>query len=164
MDDRLRRMSPGDREVLRRVRLAALADAPRAFCGIYDVEAEWGAERWDARLASNVARVETAGFFAMSGGRECGMVVGVCRPEDAVDLNAMWVAPAARGLGVGRALVAAVCGWAEELGRTRVTLSVLDGNPAAEALYRRCGFRVVESRAVEVAGEARTETHMERAV
>ena len=66
--------------------------------------------------------------------------------------------------GVGRALVAAVCGWAEELGRTRVTLSVLDGNPAAEALYRRCGFRVVESRAVEVAGEARTETHMERAV
>jgi ribosomal protein S18 acetylase RimI-like enzyme len=53
----------------------------------------------------------------------------------------MWVAPEARGRGVGDALIAAVEQWARRSGAGTLLLSVAAGNAAAAALYRRNGFR-----------------------
>lgn len=55
-------------------------------------------------------------------------------------LYAMWVAPDARGAGVGRALVEAVAAWARYRGCGRVVLFVTETNQRARGFYEACGF------------------------
>ncbi|TQF06255.1 GNAT family N-acetyltransferase [Kitasatospora acidiphila] len=52
------------------------------------------------------------------------------------------VDPAARGHGIGRALVEAACESARDQGARRMTLRVLGHNQPARRLYERCGFAV----------------------
>ncbi|MCU1491258.1 MAG: family N-acetyltransferase [Acidimicrobiaceae bacterium] len=56
------------------------------------------------------------------------------------ELLSLWVAPDARGRGVGDALVEAVAGWAEAEGAMVLVLTVRATNAAAISLYRRHGF------------------------
>jgi ribosomal protein S18 acetylase RimI-like enzyme len=133
------RLSPQDWRLWRGMRLTALAEAPHAFTsrltdwqGENDLE-----ERWRARLdipgSHNV--------IAAVDGQPAGMASGV--PTDApavVELISMWVAPAARGHGVGDVLIEHVAGWARRAGATVLRLEVAPDNPAALALYRRNGF------------------------
>jgi ribosomal-protein-alanine N-acetyltransferase len=56
------------------------------------------------------------------------------------------VPPAARRRGIGRSLVAAACRRAEDSGAAAVFLEVAEDNPAARALYARCGFDPVGRR------------------
>ncbi|KJY22060.1 acetyltransferase [Streptomyces sp. WM6373] len=58
-------------------------------------------------------------------------------------IQGLAVLESARGLGVGRALVEAVCAAARAAGARRMTLRVLGHNEPAQQLYRRCGFAVV---------------------
>ena len=52
------------------------------------------------------------------------------------------VAPEAQGQGVGQALMAALCDWADRWGQVlRLELTVFVDNPHAIALYQRHGFR-----------------------
>lgn len=60
--------------------------------------------------------------------------------EGVVELISMWVAPTARGRGVGAALVLDVEQWARSVGAQVLRLDVADGNRAASRLYRRNGF------------------------
>ncbi|HEX2478252.1 MAG TPA: GNAT family N-acetyltransferase [Geminicoccaceae bacterium] len=55
----------------------------------------------------------------------------------------LFVAESARGLGVGRMLMARLAAIARERGCSRMTLAVLHWNPA-RAFYRRLGFVQVE--------------------
>lgn len=55
-------------------------------------------------------------------------------------LVAMWVAPEARGSGVGAALVGEVVAWAGRSGATGVVLGVTDPDGPARRLYGRAGF------------------------
>lgn len=156
----VRRVEAGDLELLTRLRLAALADAPGAFLARLEDERAMDEAAWRRRLDSNVEGIRTVAFFAVVDGRERGLVVGV-RPEDepdAVDVNAMWVAPEARRRGAGLALLEAVCDWGRGLGCTRATLCVIAGNEEAAALYRARGF--VETR--RCADGGRTQILMER--
>lgn len=66
---------------------------------------------------------------------------------DVAELLVVAVAPAYRGHGHGRRLVAHLLGLARAEGATRVQLEVRRGNTAAVALYERLGFRVVGVRA-----------------
>src|SRR5258707_4018227 len=56
------------------------------------------------------------------------------------EMKRLYVRPAARGLGVGRALVAAIIRSAEELGFTQMKLDTLPAMDEALALYKRFGF------------------------
>jgi dihydropteroate synthase len=53
---------------------------------------------------------------------------------------AMWVAPEARGAGVGRKLVDAGLAWSRRQGALDVELHVSERHPDAKQLYLRCGF------------------------
>jgi ribosomal protein S18 acetylase RimI-like enzyme len=53
---------------------------------------------------------------------------------------AMWVAPDARGAGVGRALLDAVADWASDRGCHRLVLSVTESNEVARRVYEAYGF------------------------
>ena len=63
-------------------------------------------------------------------------------PEDVTSakLVSMWVAPHARGQGVGRQLVAVVVQWARDHDATSVQLWVTETNTDARRLYESCGF------------------------
>ncbi len=121
----------------RELRLAALGEAPYAFGSKL---ADWqGAgdneRRWRDRLA-----YAAVNLVAEIDGRPAGMASGVRSGDGPAQLISMWVAPFARGRGVGDALVDGVLRWAAAEGLRPVELGVRDGNDHAVALYRRHGF------------------------
>jgi len=121
----------------RGLRRAALAEAPDAFCSTL---AEWSGEgdnedRWRARLEGVAHNV-----VAVLDGRDAGMVSATAPVAGDVELVSMWVAPEARGKGVGDALVTHVLGWARQAGAERVVLEVRAHNAPGVALYARHGF------------------------
>jgi ribosomal protein S18 acetylase RimI-like enzyme len=138
-------LAPDDWRLWRRLRLAALADAPHAFGSVL---ADWQGdgdreERWRARL-------ELAGscnLVALLNAIPVGMASGIPADEDAhqpagatAELISMWVAPEARGQGVADKLIDHVEAWARQERAIRLQLAVTDGNERAAALYRRHGF------------------------
>lgn len=133
----LRQITPDDWRLWRDLRLAALRDTPAAFSsqlsdwtGAGDTE-----DRWRARLTSSPYNV-----VAYLDGLPAGMISGAPVAGPTVLLRTIWVAPRARGRGVGDALVGAIVGWAAHLGAAGVHLDVFAENERAIALYRRHGF------------------------
>lgn len=139
----IRRLTAGDWAVWRAVRLEALREAPYAFGSTLD---EWqGAgdieSRWRARLEAVPFNV-----VAEIDGDPVGQASGTAsNPSGDVELISMWVAPAARGRGVGEALIEAVVEWAGSQAAPAVALAVRRTNAAAVNLYERMGFEPVAS-------------------
>ncbi|GAA4262361.1 GNAT family N-acetyltransferase [Dactylosporangium darangshiense] len=136
---KLRVLSPDDWQVWRRLRLAALAEAPYAFGSrLADWQGEGDrAERWRDRLALP----GSYNVVALLDEQPVGMASGVPADEPGVvELISMWVSPPARGRGVGDRLIQGVEEWARQGQAKVLRLSVMQGNEAAERLYRRCGF------------------------
>ncbi len=80
-------------------------------------------------------------MVAVLDGTPVGMASGLrAEEEGVVELVSMWIAPTARGRGVGDRLMAQVEEWAREAGAHTLQLSVADGNDKAHALYLRSGF------------------------
>ena len=134
MDLNVRRIRPDDGLLLKRVRLAALADAPSAFAGTYEDEAGRSDDEWHHRAEGGSRGADRAAFFAEFDGDVRGLVGGN-RCNDA-ELVSMWVHPTARGSGAAEALLGAVIEWAQG----PLELSVVQGNARAIAFYRRMGF------------------------
>jgi GNAT superfamily N-acetyltransferase len=136
----IRRTSEDDWEPLRDVRLRALAKAPKAFGSTLErerdrTEAEW--RRWADRERSG----EGVMFVAQDGDRFLGLAGAYPEDDaDAVHLVSMYVDPAVRRSGTGRALVEAVIAWARQRGARVVNLWATDENEPALGLYRSCGF------------------------
>ncbi|WP_151718272.1 GNAT family N-acetyltransferase [Gemmobacter serpentinus] len=59
-------------------------------------------------------------------------------------IDGICVAEGARGRGIGRALIEALCAEARARGYAALRLEVIDSNPRARALYERIGFRVIK--------------------
>jgi GNAT superfamily N-acetyltransferase len=132
----VRRVRADDWELVRDLRLRALRDAPAAFESRYEDEQhrpEAGWREWLER-SSGVSAV------ASLDGQAAGLVGGYIEDASYVELVSMWVVPAARGHGVGRALVEEVVRWAREQSVNQVRLWVTRGNDTAERLYHRHGF------------------------
>jgi DNA-binding MarR family transcriptional regulator/GNAT superfamily N-acetyltransferase len=64
-------------------------------------------------------------------------------PPDAAYLKRMWIAPAARGLGLGRRLLDALEQRARSSDYRRVRLETNKSLKEAQQLYRNCGYREV---------------------
>ena len=133
------RMTPPDWERVKRVRLRALADSPDAFGSTFDLESEFGDDRWQARLAN-----PDSVTFLLSH-RELGDV-GISTGAPYTDrtgagLFSMWVAPEVRGRRLGEKLIASVIDWAMDEGYELLRLEVGDRNQSAIRLYRRMRFK-----------------------
>jgi GNAT superfamily N-acetyltransferase len=144
----MRVLGADDWRLWRDLRLAALADAPDAFGSRL---ADWQGdgdreERWRSRLTMPGSH----NLVAEVDGAPAGMASGVPAEDPAVrGLIAMWVSPAARGLGVGDALIGAVADWAKTSGASVLRLAVYEHNAAALRLYVRNGFEVASESGVE---------------
>lgn len=144
----IRLIRADEAERLRTVRLAALADAPTAFGSTLADEQGQPAAFWRARAERSAAGQTAATFIAERDGRWVGTATGLLADgaPGGATLVGMWVDPAARRQGLGRALVEAVVAWARARGATQVDLHVTESNGAALALYRRCGFELTGER------------------
>jgi RimJ/RimL family protein N-acetyltransferase len=118
----------------RDMRLSALREAPESFCSTLSEWENQGERRWRDRLAD-----VSVNFIARLDGHDAGMVSAMASDQD-VELLSMWVAPFARGRGVGDELVNAVISWSDSHFGSRLILRVLSGNHRAAALYLRRGF------------------------
>jgi GNAT superfamily N-acetyltransferase len=129
----VRRLDVSEWDTFRRIRLEALSDAPSAFSSTLGEARQLDEASWRARLEGR------AQFIGLMGGQSVG-TVGAINSAGGPELISMWVAPGARGKGVGDELVKAVVEWARNGGHARLHLWVAQGNVAAERLYTRHGF------------------------
>lgn len=128
-------LTPDDWARFRVVRLAALETSPEAFGSTFAGWRDADEPRWRRRLSALAYNI-----VASLDGADVGLASSTGITEGATDLQSLWVAPGARGAGVGEALVEAVAAWAVTHGARELTLSVRVGNEPALALYRRLGF------------------------
>lgn len=137
-------MQAHDAAAYRSLRIEALTRHPDAFTTTADEAEAVSAEKMAARFGGPGRDDFVMGAFSPEGHlagfagferetraklRHKGRVIGV------------FVSPALRGQGAGRALMDALLARARSLdGLTRIVLSVTEGNEAATALYTSCGF------------------------
>ncbi|GER15808.1 GNAT family N-acetyltransferase [Variovorax boronicumulans] len=134
---------PDEWKIYRDLRLRALLDSPDAFGSTYEAEAMRADAMWSARIAAATSSGKDRVLFAFNRNDACGLIwCKLSNDEPAVaDLFQMWVDPASRGMGAGRALLKEAISWAESVGANRVHLGVTAGDTPALRLYAACGFR-----------------------
>jgi GNAT superfamily N-acetyltransferase len=139
---RVERLGEDDWVAFREIRLRSLLDSPDAFGSTYGEESsqvehawrDWAAGRWRGGDAAVFAVRRADAAVGTATGAEYEAEPGVAH------VYAMWVAPDARGAGVGRALLEAVVGWARGRGCERLVLRVTETNGTARRFYAACGF------------------------
>jgi GNAT superfamily N-acetyltransferase len=124
---------------------AADADALRALFREYFA---WlGPEGWLTDIEAELAALP-AGYDAILLAREGDEIVGcvALRPleDGACEMKRLYVRPAGRGSGTGRALVEASIGRARKLGYRTMRLDTLPRMDAARSIYLSLGFREIE--------------------
>jgi RimJ/RimL family protein N-acetyltransferase len=139
----IRPLGPADAAAFRALRLRGLRESPDAFGGSYEEEAAQPVESTAAMLEN------AAPGDVVLGAWDEDALLGVValrreprhRARHRAGIRAMYVAPEARGRGVGRALLDAVVAHARAVeGIHRLELGVTVTNEAARALYLRAGF------------------------
>ncbi|MFL5669778.1 MAG: GNAT family N-acetyltransferase [Chloroflexota bacterium] len=135
----IRRVRPEEWKAHREIRLRALGTDPDAFGAtlaeaLTEDDAAWQrrADRPDG--VAFVAVADEARFVGMANGGPAPD-----RPEFAA-VYGMWVAPEARGQGIGGGLLDAVEGWARDAGYERIGLGVTTTNEPAIRLYASHGY------------------------
>jgi ribosomal protein S18 acetylase RimI-like enzyme len=148
-------------QAMRDIRLAALQDTPDAFASTYEREAGFTEPDWLRRVGSGDSFLA---YVPELGAAPVGIVGGYEAEPGTIELISMWVSPAARGRGIGQALVEAVVGRAGAMGMSRVHLWVAESNRNARLLYERCGFQPTGERQPLPSNAQVTEIAMDRSL
>ncbi len=134
------------REIL--IRFAASADAPVVARLLHDFNTEFSeATPGVAALAEHASRLFESGEITVLLGGEGPDGIALLRFRPSIwtgareaHLQELYVVPAMRGRGIGRALLEAAIGAAREAGATGIDLNTGATDTAARALYESCGF------------------------
>jgi putative acetyltransferase len=131
---------------------------------------QWIEDYFQVEEADVAAFADPYGTFVASGGEvffalHGGQVLGTCalrKEEESYELCKMAVAPEARGLGLGDALMRAVIQFAREKGARRVYLVSNTRLAPAIGLYRKHGFATTRTgpEVGQEAGYARADIEM----
>lgn len=156
--------------IYRSLMLQAYAAAPEAFTSTPEERAAEPASWWLARIGH--AQALSRAFGAFDAANELQGTVALefsskPKTQHKAHLIGMYVSAAARGQGMGRALMqAALAAAAERPGLRMVTLTVTEGNAPALALYQSCGFQVfgIEPMAIALPEGFKGKVHMWREV
>lgn len=110
---------------------------------VAQVVADFARDRDPARERCWIAELE---------GRNVGSIMVMKGLGDSAKLRLFLIDPAARGLGLGKRLVAECVGFARRAGYGRIELMTHAHLKTARHLYARAGFGLVESEGVEEFG------------
>ncbi|GAB2814011.1 hypothetical protein GCM10027176_18190 [Actinoallomurus bryophytorum] len=130
------RLGAGDEDRYRELRLRALADAPQAFASTLEREQAFTPDVWTSRLTND----RSINLLAVEDGTPLGMTSALLEDPATAHVLGMWVAPEARGRGVGDRLIETVAAWAREHRARHLVLWVTEINRPARALYEKSGF------------------------
>ena len=124
------------------LRLRSLQDSPDSFGSSYESEAAYPDKEWISRLDPQGLARYALPLVAEVDGVPSGLAWGLIHEPDSKTAHVyqMWVAPEARGMGTGHALLNHITAWAEDAQIDRLVLAVTTTNPAAIALYFSSGF------------------------
>jgi ribosomal protein S18 acetylase RimI-like enzyme len=138
----VRPLDPDEWGTFRRVRLEALEESPDAFGSTLERERDADEASWRGWLTGDGWNADVTALVAEEEGTPAGIAVCARFHDEAslAHLFAMWVRPSSRGLGMGRALVAAAVERARSLDVDELVLRVSETNDAAVGLYTSCGF------------------------
>lgn len=115
------------------------------------ITAEFG---WDAGFEICIAEIlgqfghhpgRDAGFVAERDGEILGSIFVMPESEGVARLRVLYVEAAARGLGLGKRLVAAAVEFARNAGYTKLRLWTHEFQKPARQIYRAAGFRLVSA-------------------
>ncbi len=140
----VRRLSPADAAAYRRLRLRGLREIPEAFGSSYGEEAKRPLKMFAGRLE----RRRAAWTFGAFEGRRLVGVLSLIRAErrkerHKAEVVGMYVDPAVRRMGIGRALLRRAVETAYTLpGLRLVRIAVVESNRPALSLYESAGFKV----------------------
>jgi ribosomal protein S18 acetylase RimI-like enzyme len=121
-----------------------IIDAPDAFADtLAEIEGRSHAE-WAHFVERCAKGIDMSAFLAEDSSGVCGFVRADATdpriPPGAVLVSQLWVAPRRRGRGLGRELMNAATGWAEERQATRISLGVAESNLQVQKFYERLGY------------------------
>lgn len=161
----LRQLSPPDAPVFRELRLRAMQECPLAFSADHAENSLRPLEYFAQQLQADASRFVMGAF---SEGAVLVGMIGFARCEGIKlchksNIWSLYVAPEARGQGLGQQLLDDVLLRAEQMDRlTQVHIAVTVGNAAARAFYLSNGFAPygVEPCAMIVEGQACDIEHM----
>jgi GNAT superfamily N-acetyltransferase len=132
----IRTVRPGDREEHERLcpRLTAIAHAAKRHWGYPE---EW-IDLWRSDLTYTPERLARESVLLAEEGSEIVGVVSTSGGGERVELEGLWVDPAAIGRGVGSALLAAAVDAARSSGAREL---IIVADPNALGFYERAGAR-----------------------
>jgi GNAT superfamily N-acetyltransferase len=139
-DFMVRRCTETDGELLRRMRLAMLANDGQSFN--VDAEALRGRDNawWESWALAAAEALNKVVFFAEAEGEATGMIAAHLE-DGVVHTGALWVEGQHRSHGIANALLNAVETWAHDVRATMIELSVARWNEGALRLYDRHYYR-----------------------
>jgi GNAT superfamily N-acetyltransferase len=138
----VRRIGGQEGELLRELRLAALADAPGDAATTLERAEAHDRRHWEESAAANSSGPLQATFVVDGEGMAgAGMVGAYANRDGTVNVVGLWSAPGHRDVGVADALLDAVAIWARgEAGARRLRIWVVERNEHARRFYEGQGF------------------------
>ncbi len=136
----IRCLDPSEWQLLKAVRLQALAESPHAFSTTYEHEVDLTDGQWRA-----VAR-DFTWFVAERDGEVVAIAAGGDGIENTKQLVGFWVSPALRASGAAARLMDRVADWARAAGASELRLYVAESNSRARRFYDRYGFHATGAR------------------
>ena len=127
--------------------LAVLAELFRAYAAAIGVDL--GYQDFETELATLPGKYAAPSGALLIARDDQGVPLGCVAlramgTEGCCEMKRLYVSPAARGLGLGRALFSAIFAEADRLGYREIRLDTLPTMTEAIALYRKAGFEEID--------------------
>ncbi len=156
----IRRITANEGALLRRLRIAALTEAPYAFGARLDDTLAEPLASFDATAARHASSATSTTFIAFVGGEAVGLIGAfeAVLPPERCFICSLWLEPAHRGTGIAAQLVHTASAWLCQRSGQDVFAWVADANRRALAFYQKIGFVATDEHLPLPSNPAETET------